>query len=673
MLNPLLLTLPWLAHAQGWPDVTKDLPVSRERRADAAVIVGVSDYFQIADVPGAVESAQDWRRYLVSRGVPLASIRLLANGEATREAMLHEAKWAAGRVQPGGKVWFVYIGHGAPAPDGRDGLLVGVDAQGSVRSLTARSARRGELMAALRTGERSEAVVVLDACFSGETGSSTSIVEGLQPIVPTYVTHIEGVTVLSAGKTDEFAGPLPGLGRPAFSYLVLGALRGWGDGNADGEITAIEAAEYARGALSVLVTDRRQQPEVSGANPQVVLGTGREPGPDLLSMAESFVDWGPERPVLEGGDGRRFDRRGLDARVRQRECQLAADAEAVRIRDASLRREGASVEATLTSRWEELKATSERCAEVQDAGLRQECRQAVNAFLAWAADRAAVTMTVGEHEVSTPCGALRGLAPEAELSVAEDLLADIRAFETSYEADSTRGTSATVGGTSTSAVLGTLKWIPAGTFIMGSPRAEQGRESDEEQYRVTLPGGFWMMEREVTQGMWRRVMRNNPSEFTACGDDCPVESVSWADAVEFAERLSVQEGEVYRLPTEAEWEYAARGGAEMVFAGSNRATAVGWIRDNSESVTHPGCQKPRNGYGLCDMTGNVWEWTADQYGSYPMSASAVAEDSLSSGLRVERGGSWNDHASDARLANRLQSPPDVRSARRGFRLVRASP
>jgi formylglycine-generating enzyme required for sulfatase activity len=214
------------------------------------------------------------------------------------------------------------------------------------------------------------------------------------------------------------------------------------------------------------------------------------------------------------------------------------------------------------------------------------------------------------------------------------------------------------GGDAASPTLGTMKWIPAGTFTMGSPASEAGRDRYESQYETTLTRGFWLMEHEVTQGEWQAVMRSNPSSFPSCGPTCPVEKVSWHEAVWFAKLASARDGVAYRLPTDSEWEIAARGGQSYVYAGSNKATSVGWIWDNSGSTTHAVCQKARNGYGLCDMTGNVQEW--------------ITWNGISEYRRV-RGGSWSGALWNTRVAYGNSGGPQSKQDDLGFRLARTSP
>ncbi|MBN2799308.1 MAG: SUMF1/EgtB/PvdO family nonheme iron enzyme [Deltaproteobacteria bacterium] len=658
-----------------WPDVTAGLPQTAEGAGDAAVIVGLSDYVFAPDVPGALENASDWRRYLASRGVPLASIHLLANGAATREAMLDEAEWAAERVRPGGRVWFVYIGHGAPSEDGRDGVFVGADTQGTARSLYARGVRQGELQSILSAGPQADTVMLLDACFSGKTSAEGTLVRGLQPLIPTAATATGGALVLSAGRSDQFAGPLPGLDRPAFSYLALGALTGWGDADGDGEVTAGEAVDYASGALSVLVTDRVQQPQLSGGARARVLGGGSRGGPDLLAMAESLQGRGPAESVVTL-DQHPSDLGDLEARIREQRCRAAASAEVVRQRDAGVGAAVAAREAALTAEWIRLRAVASECGRLEDGDLRGSCRAEVLGFRERLTGEE-VRVSASALEVATACGRRHGLAEGAEVPVGEGVREEVDRFlsryrEGSWWVDEPGDMAGADGRQLQSPVLGTLRWIPAGIFEMGSPEGEAGRDDDEDQHEVRLRAGYWMMESEVTQRMWTEVMGSSPAYFTTCGTECPVETVSWEDAAAFARRVSAREGVPYRLPTEAEWEYAARGGEDHRYAGDGELAAVGWVGSGSAGTTHRVCTKRRNGYGLCDMSGNVWEWVIDWEGYYGDDLVTDPEGPAAGTRRVYRGGGWNDDPRKARVAHRGSGPPGDRDIDLGFRLVRTS-
>jgi formylglycine-generating enzyme required for sulfatase activity len=211
-------------------------------------------------------------------------------------------------------------------------------------------------------------------------------------------------------------------------------------------------------------------------------------------------------------------------------------------------------------------------------------------------------------------------------------------------------------------------YIPPGSFMMGSPSGEAKRDKDETQHRVTLTRGYYMQTTEVTQGQWERVMGSNPSHFKNCGDNCPVEKVSWEDCQQFIRKLNgMEETRKYRLPTEAEWEYAARSGTTGAYAGD--LDAMAWYDNNSGSKTHAVGGKAPNAWGLYDMHGNVWEWCQDWYGDYPSGSVTDPAGANSSSYRVVRGGGWSRYAGGCRSADRGRIAPGYRDSLLGFRLA----
>ncbi|QOV90949.1 formylglycine-generating enzyme family protein [Humisphaera borealis] len=210
----------------------------------------------------------------------------------------------------------------------------------------------------------------------------------------------------------------------------------------------------------------------------------------------------------------------------------------------------------------------------------------------------------------------------------------------------------------------TLVPIQPGTFNMGTPPTDA---DDETQHQVTLTRGFMMGATEVTQTQWQAVMGNNPSCFK--GDDLPVEQVSWDDAVAFCTKLSQKEGKKYRLPTEAEWEYACRAGKSGSYAGTGRLDDMGWYRDNSGDKTHPVGQKTQNDWGLHDMHGNVHEWCNDWYGDYPANPVTDPQGPVGGRSRVLRGGSWGISFLGCRSGSRTGYAPGGRVDFIGFRLL----
>ncbi len=208
--------------------------------------------------------------------------------------------------------------------------------------------------------------------------------------------------------------------------------------------------------------------------------------------------------------------------------------------------------------------------------------------------------------------------------------------------------------------------VAGGTFTMGSPSREGSRNDNECQHSVTV-NSFSMGQYEVTQAQWKAVMGSNPSGHIGCAD-CPVENVSWDDVQAFIKRLNIATGKHYRLPSEAEWEYAARGGVKTryyPYAGSNTPGSVAWYKNNSGSETHPVGSKLPNELGLYDMSGNVWEWCQDVYQAYP-------SDNHTDGNgqdRVNRGGSAFNPAPNCRVACRNYLHPAYPTVTLGFRLA----
>jgi formylglycine-generating enzyme required for sulfatase activity len=204
----------------------------------------------------------------------------------------------------------------------------------------------------------------------------------------------------------------------------------------------------------------------------------------------------------------------------------------------------------------------------------------------------------------------------------------------------------------------TYAWIPPGTFMMGCTTGDPECYSDEKPaHQVTISKGFWMGQTEVTQEAFKRVTGKSPSTFK--GTKLPVEQVTWNDAKSYCEAVGM------RLPTEAEWEYAARGGASGARYG--KLDEIGWYMSNSENKTHEVGYKQANGFGLNDMLGNVWEWVSDWYGSYPANAASDPQGAASGQYLVLRGGSWGNDAKYIRVSFRFRDAPENRGINIGFR------
>ncbi|MDO4550424.1 MAG: formylglycine-generating enzyme family protein [Planctomycetia bacterium] len=221
-----------------------------------------------------------------------------------------------------------------------------------------------------------------------------------------------------------------------------------------------------------------------------------------------------------------------------------------------------------------------------------------------------------------------------------------------------------------------FRWCPAGSFLMGAPEGEIGRDPWDIQHKVTLTRGYWMLETEVTQQMWENVMAENPSQFK--GADRPVENVNWKDCQNFCQKLRDKGLNVF-LPTEAQWEYAARAGTvTSLCSGKNITTETGtcpalhevcWYNKNSDFQTHTVAQKQPNIWGIYDMHGNVYEWCHDWKRRYTGAEVTDPLGSPSGTYRIGRGGSWCDSAKDCGSAKRFANPPAFHSFNLGLRVI----
>ena len=223
--------------------------------------------------------------------------------------------------------------------------------------------------------------------------------------------------------------------------------------------------------------------------------------------------------------------------------------------------------------------------------------------------------------------------------------------------------------------------IPHGSFMMGCPPSEPGRTVFDVQHEVFIERPFFIQTTEVTQHQWEEVMGSNPSYFAQCGGACPVENISWLDTQKFIKKINQMDPySIYRLPTEAEWEFACRAGSSTVFYNAdvidfecrdNPLEAVAWYYCNSQDQTHPVGQKAPNAWGIYDMHGNVYEWCQDIFTTrYGRISSAEVENLDDVADRVGRSCSYGDSAVECRSAARVNFKPTTRNSAIGFRLVR---
>jgi len=257
----LLLLAPTLAHAE-WPSLSQPPNIARTGANDVALLIGIENYAFLPDVPGARSNVQDWQSFL-TQGLGVKTLTVLSDAQATREEVLEQARILSAQTSSQSTFWLVFVGHGAPDATG-DGNLLGADAQQNIRSVESRGIKRSELINAIESGIQLRTVAILDTCFSGRSRTGEHLLPGAQPVVPlNALANLKASTLLfTAARADQIAGQLPGTERPAFSYLMLGGLRGWAD-DGDGVVTAREVHQFATNRL-ISLPGRTQTPEFWG-------------------------------------------------------------------------------------------------------------------------------------------------------------------------------------------------------------------------------------------------------------------------------------------------------------------------------------------------------------------------------------------------------------------------
>jgi len=594
----------------------------------------------------------------------------------TKDSMLEAAAEVAALAKPGGTVWVVFIGHGAPAEDGQDGVLVGVDAQQTPKSLYSRSLRQQELLAALGKGRQARTVAIIDACFSGSTGSG-ALVAGLQPLLPVAAAaKLDAkALVLSAGKGNEFAGPLPGAARPAFSYLLLGALRGWGDDDRDGKVTAAEAVGYARAAIGMVVKGRAQTPEVAfGDGKAVLAGGAREEGPELVAFViERRSTEPPPAPELKKsgpavkGSAVTAVTADLTVDVKPREgvrLELTDPKGKHFATAAPYKNDAAEV-----GRWRATAKAEGYADETQEFEVPPD-ETTVAKF---------VLKRLGGLKVTgTPVGAAvkvtgPGFAPEAsglpwEASGLRSGVYRVEVTRPGYEPFAADATVEAGAVAEVKVELGKKGTCPAGmTYVKGGSYVLGDRKD------AATVGAFCLDQTEVTVAAYAACVSSGGCSDAglACHDTYanwrkagreqhPINCVDWTQADAYCKALGK------RLPTEEEWEWAARGGDKGTVypwgdaAPSNQVCWNGEGNDlgkgNRQSTCKVGSYPSGDGPGgLHDLSGNVWEWTSTANGRG----------------RVLRGGCWYfDDPSWLRAARRFAVEVGGRNFDLGFRCAR---
>jgi formylglycine-generating enzyme required for sulfatase activity len=577
---------------------------------------------------------------------PKENVTLLLDEQATRREVGRALSSLARKVGLNDTVWIYYAGHGAV--EGDEAYWVTHDAD--VNHLSTTGLERSLINRELSRLACDRVMLLLDCCHAAATALQHHALRA-KPSAEQLFGKFEGkgVMTLAASDGSQKSVELMKYGRGAFTYYLEKGLRGEADdeGNRDGVVTLEELWKYLH--------KRVEAEALRSNNKQTPVKYGSMTGDDMALT--------------------------LNARIfEQADALIAVIESLVGIRPGQLRTEQGKYCVTLLhrlSRTEKEKDVVDALEEVLrgelpvkrflpivELAMREEIRPAEPAtVIAVPALQVVPAKTEPAKVISMP------VPPEVTPpKTSNPWIVDVQRTDKFG-----MWTEFALGN-----VVQRMRWIPPGTFIMGSPKNDEERFDDEVQHRVTLTQGFWLGETPVTQALWQVVMGANPSKFKDLSR--PVETVSWGDCQKLLERINREvSGGGLRLPTEAEWEYACRAGtATATWIGNLKIhnhkapelDAIAWYSANSGGETHPVKQKAPNPWGLYDMLGNLYEWCSDWSAAYDVRVELDPQGPAEGSSRIMRGGSWSGGAKAVRAAYRFSFPPVYRYDGVGFRLAR---
>ena len=632
LLLGMILHMEMSVQAVEWPSIEQSTYQSTLGENDRVVLISLEEYKNLEDVRNASKNAAEWHTYFTQTlGVPNSHVVLLENANASRSKILASLEKSAKKLSKKGKLWVVYIGHGITTFDTEQAAILPYYTENTAKDFYKSSISMTEIATATKPALESS-VFIFDCSFNGLDRYGNALSDNF-PKQEGVVPFIDPAsTVLSVGKSGEYAPLLEDNFRPAFSFLLLGGLRGWADFDKNGWVTLTEATDYADIVL------QEQSTSIQGRLRKQKINEAKEEGPSLVRerIASNAQD------PMASLEGMVSNSVSLDALLKELSQQRSYEM----IIEKEIADQVSGIRQEATKHWLQVKSFAEQRTD-------DPARVAVYAFVRKYEDTT-VEVQGKTYEVEIP-----------EVGLAYKLLARL----------------------STPKIQGVeFTWIRPGSFVMGNSTEEAG-----PPHLVKISKSFYMSKTEVTQDLYQFIVNENPSAVQ--GELYPVTNVSWLDAVKFANALSVYEGledcytisndQVtmpmgtdclgYRLPTEAEWEYAAKAGNNFVYAGGDKVKKLAWSAENSgNEIQFVGLKVP-NAWGLHDMSGNAWEWVWDRYASYDISDTSNPLGAISGEYRVRRGGSATDPVEMMRIDYRNQGAGNYKSPYQSFRLVRTVP
>ena len=666
--------------------VIGDLSIKNsELGAYRALLIGIDDYKDrnIPDLKTPVKDVKAVSEVLTDR-YGFKNFRLILNQEATRERIISELRSLIEKSRPEDSVLVYYAGHGDQDKLTRGGWWIPSDAKAGNPATYIDNSLIQRIVAAMKTRH---VLVISDSCYSGTLfGTYKSAPPVIDDKYYLGLFNEKSRWAMTSGNKTPVA-DFGSEGHSIFAYQLVKAL----EKNERPYFSAHEL--YDR--IAPIVANNSEQMPMCGP-----IMYADDQGGQFIFLAQQGAEW--SEPAPPG--------RGRQQRLGHLEVRANADGARVYVSGKDVGEAPAFVPdvPSGTVRVRIVKdgyEPWEKDVEV-DAGRKRIVRASLTpvkpkpARLYVRTDPADATVRIlnisprfvqgmelraGRYHLQVTSEEYEDHEEWIELSAGEDRDVEVRLTPLPEKPVVSGGRA---GEPITDRIGGAefkFAYIPPGTFTMGSPAGEPDRDNDETQHEVTLSKGFHMQTTEITQGQWKAVMGSNPSYFKNCGDDCPVEQVSWNDCQEFIKKLNRLAGSNrYRLPTEAEWEYAARAGTSTPFAFGDCLSTDQANYDGNYPLS--GCRKGEyrktpirvgslsaNAWRLYDMHGNVWEWCQDWKGDYPRGAVTDPTGPSSGSNRVFRGGSWYFNARNCRSANRISVTPDYRNNGLGARLVRSYP
>ena len=667
-----------------------------------ALIIGVSEYEdqRWPDLPGVLKDVEEISRILRVHGFEIHQVLNPTNDELEDAYSDFITQYG---LDEKNRLFFWYAGHGySHKPRGRSdyqGYLVPSNApapEGKLRGFKRNALSMARMQEYALDIVAKHALFLFDSCFSG------SLFNLLNRAVPASISEKTAKSVrqfITAGKENE---TVPD--KSIFKRQFLAALGGEADGNRDGYVTGTE--------LGMFLQDRVINYSNKSQHPQY----GKIRNPDLdkgdfvfeLPKQKKKPQYQDSKPVKlpPAIDYAAFYRNLSELESKIREGNVRKDMGILSQAQANYNRlrstKGANM--TLLARvGKDLEESFGRLYEYEREEREKE--RAAEQKSERQAKIDALLKKVRKLPASQYRKNLEGYQQLLKLEPGNQKFKNkiVHYKKKVREASApprhtNKGSSSRdliAGATHTNSIGMKFALIPSGSFQMGSTK---GDSDEKPAHRIKITRPFYLGKYEVTQGQWEEVMGSNPSSFKSCGRNCPVESVSWYDVQEFIKKLNAREGcanhdessssgltrgtilknlqpGCYRLPTEAEWEYAARSGTNTKYYWGNEIDgAYVWYGSNSSSKTHPVGEKNPNSWGLYDMSGNVWEWAYDWFDSayYQKSPGADPVNTSTASYRVIRGGCWYNNPRIVRSADRLRYSPGLRYYSLGFRLLRVA-